>query len=140
MDTTTANLFKMIDAQKALPRNNGKSFQSAQKKTPRQQFNLKSRFKVMQEKLQALEWNPELPDTKRALIPKGWRGATLRWIGFNLRRLQVDREIIEKIIRQAANEICLPPITENNIDYLIKGIFKNDLQEPEIKTAESTVE
>ena len=114
----------MIDAQKALPRNNGKPSQPAQKKTPRPQLNLKSRFQIMQEKLQALEWKPELPEANKAFIPKGWRGATLRWLGFSLRSLQVDRAIIEKIIRQAANEVCLPSLTEKQANSLIDGIFK----------------
>lgn len=122
MDSTTANIFKMVEAKKMLPDNNGKPHST--KKHPRHKFRTKSRFQIIKEKLEALEWKPELPEKSRAFIPKGWRGATLRWIGFNLRRSQVDRAIIEKIIRQAANEVCLPSLTERQANSLIEGIFK----------------
>lgn len=88
----------------------------------------------MKERLESLEWKPELPPQNKGFIPKGWRGATLRWFGFNLRDAGVSREIIEQTIRKAAMEICLPPYTETQADYLIGEIFKA----PKIKTTEST--
>lgn len=78
----------------------------------------------MKEKLESLEWKPELPDDSRAFIPKGWRNSTLRWFGFTLQELKVDHEIIEFIIRRAAMEICIPPFTEKQLGRLIEGVFK----------------
>lgn len=117
MDTISANLFKAVEA-KRLSRNR------FNRPNSRPQINSKSKFQIMKEKLEALEWKPELPLDGQAFIPKGWRNATLRWFGFTLKNLGVERGIIEQTINKAAKEICVPPISDNNTEYIIQGIFK----------------
>lgn len=125
MDSITANIFKAFDAQRAssFTPSNGKPYKT--KRQPRPHINQKSKFQIMKEKFEALEWKVELPSKEQAFIPKGWRSITLRWFGFIMRDSGVDQEIIKRIIRKAAMEVCLPAYSEKSADSLIRRIFES---------------
>lgn len=121
MDTMTENIFKALDSKKPAHAN-GKL---RKPKNPRPTLRMRSRFEIVKEKIDAVEPNNiELPPFGKALIPKGWRNSTLRWLGFAMKDAMVDRKTIEHIVRRAASEICLPPCSNKETNYILEGVFK----------------
>lgn len=120
MDNLTSKLFKAIDANK-------RTIQTTPKPA-RKRYNhsTKSKFEIMKEKLAASEWKPELPSENRAFIPKGWRNSTLRWFSFELKKIGVNKEQTESLIKKAAIEICVPPVGEKYIRRIVYEVFEEE--------------